>query len=106
MKKIIALALLAVMLLTLAACGAPAEAGPEGAIVGTWKAEDGKEMTFKTDGTGTAYTSNGLSVECKWTYIADSSEFELQSMPFGKIKITIAEDKLTWFDIEYTKAAE
>ncbi len=108
MKKYIALALILVMVLSLVACGGgggETEPGPETALVGTWTSEDGKEMDFTADGKGNCYTVNGLKAECTWTYLAESDEFELAAMAFGKATVKIADNAITWYDVVYTKAS-
>ncbi len=106
MKKYIALALVLVLALSLVACGgAPAEEGPEKALVGTWKSEDGKEMSFTADGKGSCMTNNWLNTECTWEYLADSGEFEVSAMPIGKMRVTVADNAITWNDVVFTKAS-
>lgn len=101
MKRMIAIALLLAMALTLAACGGAKAETP--ALVGTWADAEGNEMVFNADGTGKCFTTNGLLAECTWSALEDGS-FELKAMVFGKATVTITDNTITWYDIEYTKA--
>ncbi len=75
MKRIVALALLAALCLSLIACGSGTpEPGKE--IVGTWKNADGQTMTFKADGTGTVPSTAGTS-GCTWRYDEKSGTYTI-----------------------------
>ena len=71
MKRIIALLLVAVLALSLMACGAPKDDTPKVKaedIVGTWVMGNMKQI-FNADGTGTIMMGgNGITMACDWTY--------------------------------------
>ena len=81
MQKFIAVLLLVVMVFTLCAC-----AGPEKAIVGTWKSQNTilsivteTTYTFNEDGTGTK--SNVLDI--KFTYSFEGEELLITTSALG-----------------------
>ena len=70
MKKFISLLLVAILALSLVACGpAPVEDDPEKEmqIVGTWNLGVFTH-TFREDHTGNVMTSASISMECTWEY--------------------------------------
>ena len=71
MKRIIALLLVAVLALSLMACGAPKDESPKVKaedIVGTWVMGNMKQI-FNADGTGTIMMGgNGITMACDWTF--------------------------------------
>lgn len=75
MKRIIAIALLLAMALSLVACGGGQEADPSLAIVGKWKNEAGDVMEFSADGTGTCALGASGTRACTWKYDADGDRF-------------------------------
>ena len=71
MKRVISLLLVAVLALSLMACGAPAEdknAIKAEDVAGTWVMGNMKQV-FNADGTGTMMMGgNGITMACDWTY--------------------------------------
>lgn len=70
MKKFIALLLIAVLALSLVACGAPAEdenAVKAEDIAGTWVLGNTKQV-FNADGTGTVTLTSGIQMAADWTF--------------------------------------
>lgn len=81
MKRVIAMILLAALALSLAACGAPAEADPATAIVGKWKNEIGDVMEFKADGTGTCALGASGTRSCTWKYARPATVLSSTTAP-------------------------
>ena len=111
MKKIISLILIAVLALSLVACGAPAEEKKDEFkaedIVGVWVMGTMKQE-FKADGTGTIAMSSGITMAADWTY-KGNGEFVI-GYPMGENKATLskAEDGtliLNYNGGNYTKNA-
>ncbi len=81
MKRIIAAALIAVMLFTLAACSSP-----EKDIIGTWKCESSllgisanSEYTFNEDGTGKI----NLIIDLDFTYAITDDKLSITTKTLG-----------------------
>lgn len=70
MKRIIALLLIAVLCLSLVACGGGSQnddADKEMQIVGTWKMGNMTHI-FNEDHTGTIMQGSGITMACDWSY--------------------------------------
>ena len=71
MKKFIALLLIAVLALSLVACGAPAQEEKSDIkaedIVGTWVLGSTQQV-FNADGTGTVTLTSGIKMAADWTF--------------------------------------
>ena len=106
MKRAIALILLAVTVLSLAACGGPKEVDMSTAIIGKWQNEAGKVMEFKADGTGTCILSAGER-SCTWKFDeAHGSRYEIiysTSGAYADIELTNSGLVLTFEGITYKK---
>lgn len=106
MKRMIAMMLLAVIVLSLAACGGPKEVDMTTAIIGKWQNEAGKVMEFKADGTGTCILSAGER-PCTWKYDeADGSRYEIvysTSGAYATIEVTSSGLVLTFEGVTYKK---
>ncbi len=107
MKKFIALLLVAVMALSLVACGAPKDETPKVKaedIVGTWVMGNMKQV-FNADGTGTIMMSSGITMVCDWTF--KSGKFVIgYAMGEKEATITVKDDGtlvLSYDGGEYTK---
>ena len=106
MKRISALLLAMLLVLSLAACGGePEPADPSTLLVGTWKDADGNTMTFKSSYDGTCLVS-GFQVSCNWQYIKDSNAFNVD-YGSGNQNVTITESNgtysLQWDGVTFTK---
>ena len=108
MKKFIALLLIAVLALSLVACGPakPTDDGREMEIVGTWKL--GKfTHSFNDDHTGTIMNASGIEFACTWEYVQGGNYKITYSMGTVDASITAAEDgalTLLYNEGEYKKA--
>ena len=107
MKRVIAMILLAALALSLAACGAPAEADPATAIVGKWKNEIGDVMEFKADGTGTCALGASGTRPCTWKYDETGDRFVINYSTSDDFATVSKNDSgsliLTWKDDTYKK---
>lgn len=107
MKRVIAMILLAALALSLAACGAPAEADPATAIVGKWKNEIGDVMEFKADGTGTCALGASGTRPCTWKYDEAGDRFVINYSTSDDFATVSKNDSgsliLTWKDDTYNK---
>lgn len=107
MKRVIAMILLAALALSLAACGAPAEADPATAIVGKWKNEIGDVMEFKADGTGTCALGASGTRPCTWKYDEAGDRFVINYSTSDDFATVSKNDSgsliLTWKDDTYKK---
>lgn len=105
MKRMIAMMLLAVIVLSLAACGGPKEVDMTTAIIGKWQNEAGKVMEFKEDGTGTCILSAGER-PCTWEYDAENNWYEIVYSTSGAnatIEVTSSGLVLTFEGVAYKK---
>lgn len=106
MKKIIALFLLLSIVLSLAACGGPAEIDPATAIVGKWKNEAGDVMEFTANCGGTC-VNGSMPLTCTWQYIAADNKF-LVDYTSGHDYATVTQTEsgslvLTWKGTEFKR---
>ena len=69
--------LLAVMVLSLAACGGPKEVDMSTAIIGKWQNEAGKVMEFKADGTWKFDEAHGSRYEIIYSTSGAFADIEL-----------------------------
>lgn len=93
MKKFICLLLVAVLALSLVACGPakPKDDGREMEIVGTWTL--GKfTQVFKDDHTGTLMNASGIEFACDWEYKQGGKYAITYSMGTVEAVITVNED--------------
>lgn len=107
MKRIIAIALLVVLALSLVACGGPQPIDPATAIVGKWKNDEGATMEFKADGTGSCYLGSAGYRDCTWKYNAESGVFEI-NYSTSTHNATVAQSEsgslvLTFQNVNYKK---
>ena len=111
MKKIISLILIAVLALSLVACGAPAEEKKDEFkgedIVGLWVMGNLKQE-FKADGNGTIMMSSGITMAADWTYKGNGA-FVI-GYPMGEYQATLTKKDdgtlvLNFNGGEYTKNA-
>lgn len=108
MKRIISLILIAVLALSLVACGAPAEdknAIKAEDIVGTWVLGTTKQI-FNADGSGTITLPSGITMAADWTY-KGSGKFVI-GYAMGEQEATITKNDdgtlvLSYNGGEYTK---
>lgn len=108
MKKFISLLLVAVLALSLVACGPaePEDDGREMEIVGTWTLGMFTH-TFNEDHTGTIQNSSGIKFECTWVYNQGGEYTITYSMGDVPASITQNEDgslTLLYNEGYYTKA--
>ena len=107
MKRMIAIALLLVMAMTLVACGGGTkEIDPATAIVGKWKNENGDVMEFTTNCGGTVV--NGMmTLTCTWQYDAAKGNFMVDYTSGHDIAtVTQLENGslvLTWKGVEFKR---
>ena len=90
MKKFISLLLIAVLALSLVACG-PTDDGREMEIVGTWKLGMFTH-SFNEDHTGTIQNSSGIEFACTWEYKQGGKYAITYSMGTVEAVITVEED--------------
>lgn len=105
MKRVIATVLLAILALSLVACGGPKEVDMATAIIGKWQNEAGKVMEFKEDGTGTCILSAGER-PCTWKYDEENNWYEIIYSTSGTnatIEVTSSGLVLTFEDVTYKK---
>ncbi|MBE6654857.1 MAG: hypothetical protein E7608_05305 [Ruminococcaceae bacterium] len=93
MKKLIALLLVAIMCLSLVACGSVNETSGKKAIVGEWKATDGNILCFNNDGTGNLSDS-----EFQWTYNKELNMYTIHLM-FGINFSLQHENDIRYFEV-------
>ena len=108
MKKLVSLLLVAVLALSLVACGpaAPEDDGREMEIVGTWKLGMFTQV-FNEDHTGTIMNSSGIEFACDWEYQQGGKYAITYSMGTVEASITVNEDgslTLLYNEGEYKKA--
>lgn len=108
MKKFMALLLVAVMVLAMAACGAPAEEAnkDDGTwIIGNWSVGNIKQI-FNADGTGTVTMGNGIEMAADWTF---KNGKYIIGYPMGENEATVTMNEdgtlvLHYNGTDYTKA--
>ena len=110
MKKFISLLLIAVLALSLVACGPaePQDDGREMEIVGTWTLGMFTH-TFKEDHTGSIMNASGINFECTWEYVQGGNYKITYSMGTVDASITVKDDgslSLLYNEGNYTKTAE
>ena len=108
MKKIVSLLLIAVLALSLVACGPaePQDDGREMEIVGTWTLGMFTH-TFNEDHTGSIMNASGIKFECTWEYLQGGKYSITYSMGTQEASITVGEDgalTLLYNEGNYTKA--
>lgn len=95
MKKLIAIILVAVMCLSLVACGGGSQ-DAEKAIVGEWKALSGFSMTFNEDGTGIA----PFGGDFEWRYDAEKDWYDVSCMGMSFSMIIKTENDIRYINVE------
>jgi len=108
MKKLIAILLVAVMCLSLVACGGNnASAGK--AIVGEWKDANGNTLIFNNDGTGVDAGGDAF----KWRYDSELECYDISTLGFSvtietdnEIRYIHIVNRTYYFIDDYDKAME